>query len=517
MSILEEFKTVSGLRINKEKTELLLDGKCLVKCQEMAERLGIKQGALPIRYLGVLLSSKKMKKSDFQPLLDKVLYRFNSWTVRHLSFAGRFQLIQAVIYSTIAFWASIFIIPKECIKLLEQMCNAFLWRGALTAARGVKISWVSVCTPKEEGGLGLRRLEEWNQVLGLKLIWLIFAAGGSLWVSWVRSHLIRDKNFWELQPQKSDSWIWKSLCNLRHIAFPMIICEIGNGASASFWHDNWTSLGPLIDITGPRGPGVTGLHGDAVVAEALREDNWWVNRSRSRNMLISLVRDCLPEAGPIISSEHDCSYLWKLGNRVASCSFSTADTWAALHPQGESVFWHRQVWFQGRIPKYAFITWVTARNRLGTRDRMRSWGLQVSSTCILCNLADETRQHLFFYCSYSSELWTFFCSRLNIHPPVLFEDGLRWLRNPSPDEFVKLITKLIYQAAICSIWKERNNRIHNQRFGPTQTVILEMKQVIQARLDPLSRASNSRRTDTTLLGTWFTLQENMYFTTDYTD
>lgn len=59
MSILEEFKAVSGLRINKEKTELLLDGGCSARCQEMAERLGIKQGALPIRYLGLPLSAKK--------------------------------------------------------------------------------------------------------------------------------------------------------------------------------------------------------------------------------------------------------------------------------------------------------------------------------------------------------------------------------------------------------------------------------------------------------------------------
>ena len=503
MSILEEFKAVSGLRINKEKTGLLLDGGCSARCQEMAERLGIKQGALPIRYLGVPLSAKKVKKSDFQPLLDKVLLRFNSWTVRHLSFAGRFQLIQAVIYSTISFWASIFIIPKECIHLLEHMCNAFLWRGAPTTARGVKVSWISVCTPKEAGGLGLRRLEEWNRVLGLKLIWLIFAAGGSLWVSWVRRHLIADRNFWDIQPQRRDSWIWKSLCNLRHIARPMVICEVGNGSTARFWHDNWTSLGPLIDITGPRGPGVTGLHVDAVVAEALRDGDWWVRRSRSRNRLITMLRECLPEASPILNSEAEDIYLWKTGNRVASCTFSTADTWEALHPQGETVFWHRQVWFQGRIPKHAFITWVIARNRLGTRDRMRSWGLQVPATCILCNAADETRQHLFFDCPYSTEVWTFFCSRLNLHPPALFEDGLRWLRNPSPDEFVKLVAKLVFQAALYSIWKERNVRIHNQAFRPAQAVILEMKQTIQARLDPLSRASNSRRTDTTLLGTWF--------------
>ena len=228
-----------------------------------------------------------------------------------------------------------------------------------------------------------------------------------------------------MQPQRCDSWIWKSLCNLRYIARPMLISEVGNGSAASFWHDNWTSLGPFIDLTWPRGPGVTGLNVDAVVAEAFIDGTWWLRRSRSRNRVISLIRECLPDAAPICSSEANDIYLWKPGNRVASSSFSTADTWAELHPQGEAVFWHRQVWFQGRIPKHAFITWAIARNRLGTRDRMRSWGLQVPATCILCNVADETRQHLFFDCSFSLEVWAFFCSRLNINPPALFEDALR--------------------------------------------------------------------------------------------
>lgn len=207
--------------------------------------------------------------------------------------------------------------------------------------------------------------------------------------------MIGESNFWELQSQRFYSWIWKSLCNLRHIAHPMMVCKVGNGL-ASFWHDNWTSLGPRNELTGPRGPGVTGLHVDAVVADALREGNWWVSRSRSRNRLITLIRECLPDAVLIYSSKADDVYLWKPGNRLASCSFSTAATWVALHPQREPVFWHRQVWFHGRILKHTFITWVTARNRLGTRDRMRGWGLHVPSDCILCNLVDESRQHLFF-------------------------------------------------------------------------------------------------------------------------
>lgn len=119
LSILEEFRVVSGLKINRQKSELLIDGGSSSRCRALANELGIAQGALPLRYLGVPLSLQKMTRSDFQPLLDKIAARFSSWTVKHLSFAGRFQLIQVVIYSTISFWASMFIIPSECVAIVE--------------------------------------------------------------------------------------------------------------------------------------------------------------------------------------------------------------------------------------------------------------------------------------------------------------------------------------------------------------------------------------------------------------
>ena len=273
-----------------------------------------------------------MTRSDFQPLLDKIAARFSSWTVKHLSFAGRFQLIQAVIYSTISFWASMFIIPVECVSILERMCGAFLWSGAPNSARGAKITWDSVCTPKEAGGLGLRRLADWNKVLGLKLIWLIFTAGGSLWVSWVRRNLIGGENFWVLDPARRRSWIWRSICKLRPLARPMVVCEVGSGITASFWQDNWTSLGPLIDLVGERGPQVTGLSIDAVVADALTAEGWWLDRSRSRSPIISLLKECLPNAQEIMSSEVDDTYVWYPEPGRGTGTFSARDTWRALHP-----------------------------------------------------------------------------------------------------------------------------------------------------------------------------------------
>lgn len=202
--------------------------------------------------------------------------------------------------------------------------------------------WESVCTSKETGGLGLKRLEDWNKVMGLKLIWLIFAAGGSLWVSWVRRNLIGDQNFWELDAGNG-SWIWKNLCKLRSLARPFIFCEVASGITARFWHDDWTNLGPLIDLTGPQGPAVTGLHSGAVVSDAIRTGRWWISDSRSRNPLIVFLKDCLPDCDPIINSEEDDNYLWRTGTGAPKNSFSMAETWKVLYPEGTRVFWHEQV------------------------------------------------------------------------------------------------------------------------------------------------------------------------------
>lgn len=408
LDILDVFKKGSGLGINLQKTALLLDGGNFERNRIKAASLGVSQGSLPVRYLGLPLMSQKMKKHDYQPLVDRINSRFTSWTARHLSFAGRLQLLKSVIYSTINFWASIFILPNQCLHKLEQMCNAFLWSGAPNSAREAKISWDIVCSSKESGGLGLKRLSSWNKVLALKLIWLLFTASGSLWVSWVRLHLIGRRNFWNLNPYLSGSWVWRKLCKLREVARPFVICEVGSGITASFWQDNWTGHGPLIHLTGLTGPQLVGLSITSVVRDAIRNDDWWIASSRSRNPVILLLKSLLPPVGNLVDCEHDDSYLWKVGDRVPSSKFSTADTWRALQPFSVSVSWHKAVWFTNQVPKHAFISWVTAWNRLHTRDRLRSWGLLVHAECVLCNLVDETRDHLFFACRFSSRIWTFF-------------------------------------------------------------------------------------------------------------
>lgn len=195
IEVLRNFYYASGLQLNLNKSQLLFDGNNYQLATYLANRFGIVNGSLPVRYLGLSLLPHKMRHEDYQSLLDRVYKRITYWSVRHLSFAGRLQLIQSVIFSMINLWTSGFPLPKRCLEALERMCSGYLWKSVPSSARGAKVSWESVCTPKKCGGLGLKRLEAWNQVFTLKLIWLLFTKSGSLWVSWVTKVLIKGHLF----------------------------------------------------------------------------------------------------------------------------------------------------------------------------------------------------------------------------------------------------------------------------------------------------------------------------------
>ena len=72
----------------------------------------------------------------------------------------------------------------------------FLWSGGIEKAYGAKVSWVTVCKPKKEGGLGLKNLIYLNTVLNLKHIWSLFSIkDNSLWVEWILTYMLQRKSF----------------------------------------------------------------------------------------------------------------------------------------------------------------------------------------------------------------------------------------------------------------------------------------------------------------------------------
>lgn len=494
---LHDFSLWSGLTMNQSKTDLFTGGLTLDETNDLTS-LGFKLGSLPIRYLGLPLMHRKLRIGDYRPLLDKITQRFTSWKSRALSFAGRLQLIKSVIYGLLNFWFTAFILPKGCLSKIQSLCTRFLWSGDIEKKNGAKVGCNELCLPMNEGGLGLRNLKVWNLTLCLRLIWVLFCNHKSLWRCWIKENRIKNRIFWEQEQKGHSSWTWKALLSLRNAASAFLMSRVGNGNQTSFWHDVWTPFGPLIRHFGPKGPRELGIPTDARICSVVNENGWKLPSARSDKaeaLQIHLASVSLPCA-----SAHDDEFLCRVDN-VELDAFSTKLTWVSLRPRAPIQLWTSNVWYKGAIPRHAFHLWVTHLNRLPTRSRLKAWGLQIQTSCCLCDRFEENRDHIFLRCEVSQHLWAMIIRRLgyrtlSFHSWNAFSDWLGSKDSICPTT----LRRLVAQAVIYSLWHERNNRLHNNISSSSEVIF----KLLNRRIRDAILARRNRKKFKNLLAKWLT-------------
>ena len=108
---------------------------------------GFKHENLPFRYLGVPINSKRLKTSECNALVEKMTSRIRCWSTRHLSFAGRSQLINSVLLSIHSYWAHIFILPSSVLDAVNSICRHYLWSGKAVGEKTGHIKWINGPSP----------------------------------------------------------------------------------------------------------------------------------------------------------------------------------------------------------------------------------------------------------------------------------------------------------------------------------------------------------------------------------
>ncbi|KAL5801025.1 hypothetical protein ACOSQ3_032657 [Xanthoceras sorbifolium] len=281
-----QFQAPSGLVPNPIKSNFFVAGVSSETKQELLGILDFQEGVLPVRYLGVPLISTKLMAVDCRVLVDRIIARVRSWTSRVLSFAGRLQLIQSVLFFIQMYWSSIFILPKSVVIKVETILRSFLWKG-LDLGKGVaKVAWSSVCLPKEEGGLGIKSVECWNKAAISKHLWAVCSnLRSSVWVSWVRSTMLKGKNVWEVRCRGNCSWSWRKILGLRCLVRRLMQFRVGNGEDISLWFDYWHPLGPLVGVFGRRIIYDSGFGLHARVADVIQGRDWAWPRSLTGNWM----------------------------------------------------------------------------------------------------------------------------------------------------------------------------------------------------------------------------------------
>lgn len=210
----------------------------------------------------------------------------------------------------------------------------------------------------------------------------MFADSTSLWAAWIKSNRIKEESLWSCDVEKAKLWTWRSLLHLRPLASRFLRAKLGDGKRISFWWDIWTPLGRLIEIFGDEGLRELSIPSYASVSDACNSNGWRLRGARSPSaeaLQIYLTTIPLPN-----SNTTPDTFYWLVDDKPLN-KFSTKLTWEVLRQRFTHQPWSSHVWFRGAILKHSFLMWLAQLDRLPTRSRLFSWGLNIPTSCFLCD------------------------------------------------------------------------------------------------------------------------------------
>ncbi|GJR86506.1 hypothetical protein Tco_0210517 [Tanacetum coccineum] len=168
----------------------------------------------------------------------------------------------------------------------------FLWSHGSSNGGKAKIAWKVVCRPKDQSGLGIKPLREWNEVLLMKHIWKIVEQKQNLWVQWVNRVKLKGRNIWDIEINDNDSWGWKMLMGLRDKRDIYDARLNSNNRVADLidkarwkWPSEWIDMFPILkDIQVPS-------LNDSPDKANERNSRAFKNGSRDEETVIKIVKD----------------------------------------------------------------------------------------------------------------------------------------------------------------------------------------------------------------------------------
>ena len=130
------------------------------------------------------------------------------------------------------------------------------------------VRWETVCFPRSEGGIGLHRVNEFNEACLLKLDWSASSID-SLWANWFCVRYFRGHCIGHPRNQRGGSCIWKSLRSFTPLIQRNRRWVVGNSQSILLWFDTWTDQDPIAT----RFP-IIQFSESELVAEIIMKNSW---------------------------------------------------------------------------------------------------------------------------------------------------------------------------------------------------------------------------------------------------
>ncbi|XP_009129274.1 uncharacterized protein LOC103854117 [Brassica rapa] len=260
------------------------------------------------------------------------------------------------------------------------MLVAFWWG---TEDHHRKIHWVfweRLCLPIDQGGMGFRDLEVFNQAMLAKQAWKVLSSPDCFLASLLKSRCFLDGEFLYVSLGARPSYAWCSLLYGRELLMKGLRHKVGNGRQTRVWLDKW--IADLVE--GLRAPWIknatfdVNLRASALIDLSTRK---W-NEGALNEVFVPSDIEYLLRNQPVVSKED-----FKVWNLTRSDQFSMKSAYQLAFSEKTKVTQpetfnqpsvnslKEKVWKVPTLPKIRVFVWKVLNGALPVADLLESRGI----------------------------------------------------------------------------------------------------------------------------------------------
>ena len=264
-----------------------------------------------------------------------------------------------------------------------------------------------VCSPKEEGGLGIRKRDLLNKALLGKWVWRYAYEKDNLWKTVIGVKYGQEGCGWRTKEVCGSFGVglWKEIMKEANWCWESIEFKVGKGTRVLFWTDKWCG-NEVLSQTFPQLFTLAG-HRNAKVSEVwdsiLGQGGWNLSLGRDFNdWELDQIGDMLNLLRDFRTSPEEDSVRWKReGNGV----FGAKGAYKMLIGSSACAFPNRRIWMDKVPTKVSFFAWEASWGKILTLDKLQRRRWQLPNWCFLCGCEEENAHHILLHCTVVKTLW----------------------------------------------------------------------------------------------------------------
>ncbi|XP_074315048.1 uncharacterized protein LOC141651228 [Silene latifolia] len=136
------FSTCSVLKVNIDKTDAYFGGVSAALKQQILCETGLSEGSFPFRYLGLPIYPSRLSISMYEGLTVKLSSLLQRCQSEYLSYGGKIQVIQSIVFGLGNFWGSSILLSKNISKYINRACRQLFWGSPDHGTGSVWCTWI---------------------------------------------------------------------------------------------------------------------------------------------------------------------------------------------------------------------------------------------------------------------------------------------------------------------------------------------------------------------------------------